>query len=42
MITLKVVLLVVCFLAMAAGLFIIWLGERYQNLSDDIDNMGDQ
>ena len=42
MITLKVLVFALCIVAMAAGLFIIWLGERYQNLSDDIDEMGDQ
>lgn len=41
-ITLKSAAIVFGVIAVAAALFYIWLGERLQNLSDDIDEMGDQ
>jgi len=41
-ITLKSVGIAFGVIAVAAALFYIWFGERLQNLSDDIDEMGDQ
>ena len=42
MITLKFVALVFFALAAVAAVIVVFLGERLANLSDDIDEMGDQ
>jgi len=42
MITLKVVALLFFGIAAVAAVAVVFLGERLANLSDDIDEMGDQ